>query len=40
MIVVLTVNKIYDNYNKVSDLQKNKKRYNLEITFQEKVNFS
>ena len=33
------VNKAYDNCNKVSYLQKNKKYYNLETAFQKKVNF-
>ena len=33
-------NKVYDNCNKVSYLQKNKKCYSLETTFQKKVNFA
>ena len=40
IIAALIVNKVYDNYNKVSYLQKNKKCHKLEITFQKKVNFS
>ena len=36
----LFANKVYDNYNKVSYLQKNNKCYNLETAFQKKVNFS
>ena len=34
------VNKVFDNYNKVTYLQKNKICYNLGITFQEKLKFS
>ena len=34
------VNKVYDNRNKVYYLQKNRKCYNLETTFQKKVNLS
>ena len=34
------VDKVYSIYNKVSYLQRNKKCYNLETTFQKKVNFS
>ena len=33
------VNKAYNNYDKVLHLQKNKKCYNLETTFQKKVKF-
>ena len=36
-MLLLFVNKVYDNY---SNLQKNKNCYNLETTFQKKVNFS
>ena len=34
------VSKVYDNYDKVSYFQRNKKCYNLETTFQKKVNLS
>ena len=34
------VNKVYNNCNKVSYIQKNKKSYNLETTFQKKLNVS
>ena len=34
------VNKVYDNYNKVSYPQRNKKYHNLEATFQKNVNVS
>ena len=34
------VNKVYDNYNKVPYLERNKKCYNLETIFQNKVNLS
>ena len=34
------VNKVYNSYNKVSYLQRNKKCYSLETIFQKKVNFS
>ena len=40
IIVGLICKKVYDNYNKVSYLQRNKKCYNLETTFQKEVNFS
>ena len=33
------VNKVSNNYKKASYLQKNKKYYNLETTFQKKGNF-
>ena len=33
------VNKVYGSCNEASHLQENKKCYNLETTFQEKVNF-
>ena len=34
------VNKVYDNCNNVSYLQRNKKCYNLETTFKKKIKFS
>ena len=34
------LNKVYGNYNKLYYLQRNKKCYDLETTFQKKVNFS
>ena len=38
IIVVLLCKQVYDSCNKVSYLQKNKKSYNWETTFQKKVN--
>ena len=38
--IIVIENKVYDNYNKVSYLQRNKKCHSMEITFHKKVNIS
>ena len=39
-LLCLFVNKVYNNYNNLYYLQKNKKYYNLETIFRKKANFS
>ena len=39
-LLCLFVNKVYNNYNNLHYLQRNKKYYNLEIIFRKKANFS